>query len=1343
MFSTVALVALAALVASGNADSMNLRTNKNKQSRNVGLMQNPSHLSWSSTTSDAPVEFDDTEAPVESDDTEALVETGSDGKAPVETGGDGKAPVESDSDAGKHQQKKQQYDPNDPVVKKAMHEDTPFLLKIQMPADTNPEITNADPNTINMLVPKNQCNVCKKFFADIVFPKLISGTPACQPKDIKMFGTRGDGPAFKGYCQLWTASIHGDKRGSLELVIKDMMTQDGNLGTDPSCTKSLAFDVCVDIAKCHETPCEVCQDKVTLAATLALNSGFKGVSPVMERLETMCNDASNPEIVENRKKVIEAAKENAAFLKKYQAGYNMFSTKIIKDDSNTLKSMIHMNQDQNCASLSSVDYAMHQLKKAEIQWGKKKTTPSEVQEFCKTIGFCQNQEKVKQTSKCRLPEETKTAGGATHEGVEENWVQHDVAKKLTYSYTGRVTQKGHQTTKFQKKKQKTEEKKDTWVTADVIILTSGSPVNGKARFEVQINNAQVGTYDRNNEWKPQKLDESDFPYFFSRNSNGEVTEVHHDPAEKYFDLQLKHEIAKMFSTDLKGDEKFGKASTSLIERGASAGGGSVKSIHKSTVLLEKTATHVVVRKTRSAVSHHKVFSGQGDGLATLHHRGEATIMINANTGDIEKSTKQDKVQTETDKVLDDNNLGPNEKCTRNSEDPLCTSNRGGPRGESVDASDKESLLLVSRVVYKKNSHGAQTISNFLETSMHRLKTVSLWDEGHIPTRAEQQEEIQQHLNHPKAKLPTTTEISDFVDHLLTAKSKDRNHETFETLADIVRHRPALVQKLYERAAAMVGKMEELHEYSRIVNVLAAGGTVPAQQALLALLDDKEGKSEYQRHVALIALAFTKYGAHRDVVDALENMTFNLFGNQTSQNVDLTDPLAAFAPVILGTVVHFRHHIGHVDSNERKRTMELQNKLEKHARVALDDSHAVAHKLVWINALGNTGRNSSLSIILKYLEEHRSDVLQNDTEAQEYNAMVRAASVMALRQIPGNHSEFLITSHLLDPAPKVREAAANVYASSHRKAAKGTAEKLHYAWLNEQEPAVLALLEKAKTKAGECKGCVKEKKFENSLDEVAIPYVKQWVKKFGSDPNYLALEAGFNLQFIAPYANAKAGLVMHTLGNDVMIVGLGIQLTPVCQRPPKKTKTRIVPYVIIFNQEIPIPLSKTKKITVGKCSKGDDPVPKPEEPENAKEIAAAHKKDKEEAAAKKKTVKVKKAKMGGKKFEKNKAAGGGDGEEILTPTCGTVAMMEVWSQDITAPPSPLGRFMTALGPVLLTIKIEVVLTIGIEGQVSSCGGGEYEKLLARKVSHQKKIQKTKRMKILFFFELTFFFCFLFF
>lgn len=222
---------------------------------------------------------------------------------------------------------KRNYDPNDPMVKKAAHEDTPFLVKIQMPASTSPEIANANPNTVNMLAPENRCNVCKKFFANIVFPKLIGGRPACQPKDIKLFGSHGDGPTFKGYCQLWTATVHGNKRGSLKLTIKDMVAQDGNLGTDPSCTEALAFDACVDMAQCKETPCEVCQDKVTTAATLALNSEYKGLSPVMKHFETMCNDVKNPEILKERKKIIQAAKDNEVFLKKYQNGYNLFATK--------------------------------------------------------------------------------------------------------------------------------------------------------------------------------------------------------------------------------------------------------------------------------------------------------------------------------------------------------------------------------------------------------------------------------------------------------------------------------------------------------------------------------------------------------------------------------------------------------------------------------------------------------------------------------------------------------------------------------------------------------------------------------------------------------------------------------------------------------------------------------------------------------------------------------------------------------------------------------------------------------------------------------------------------------
>lgn len=1225
---------------------------------------------------------------------------------------------------------KKTFDLNDPLVKSITHEATPFLTNIQTPSGVSTEIANANPNTMNMLKSKNQCLSCQKFFDGVVFPKLISGTPACQPKDVRLFGSHGDGLAFKGFCQLWTARVHGEQRGSLKMMVKDLVTQDGTLGTDPSCSKALAFDACVDMGQCTETPCEVCQDRVSMAATLALNSNFKGVSPVMERLETMCTDGTNPEIAQARKKTIKAAKDNAAFLRMYQDGYNQFNAKKIQDDSGTSKTTIQLNPDETCASLSSVNYAKEHLQQAEMQWGKQKPTPPKVKAFCTAIGFCRDDDKVKIPNECQLPEETKTANDGVHEGATENWVKHDVAKKLTYKFMGKVSQKGQQTRQIKTNKEKTEEQKNSWVTADVVIRTSGRLVDGMARFEVQVDNAQIGTYDSSDKWTPRDLAESDFPYFFSRNANGQVTHIHHDPAEKYFALQLKHEIAKMFSTDLKGDELFGKASTSFAERGESgAGGGSVQSKHQTTVLMEKTATHVVVRKTRSGISHHKVFAGQGDGRSTLHHRGEATIVIDKTTGDIEKSTKQDHVQTETDEMLDDNKKGPGEKCdrTRKDHDRTCTSQEGGPRAESVDASSKESLRLVNREVYQKNSHGAQTIGNFLETSMRRMKTVSLWDEGHLPSRAEQQEEIHQHLKHPNAQLPTSPKLSKYVDYLLTEKSGDRNHRTFATLVDIVSRRPDLVKQLYKRAAAMVGNERELAEYSRIVNVLAAGGTVPAQRALLALLGDKEGKTEYQRHVALNALGFTKYGAHSDVVDALKHMVFNVFGNQTRQNVALTDPIAAFAPVTLATVVHFRHHIGHVDPAERKRTMELQDALEKHAQVALVDSHPNEHKLVWINALGNTGHNSSLPIISQYLQEHRAGQYQ---ETKEHNEVVRAASVMALRQIPGNHSEDLITSHLWDPSPKVREAAANVYASSHRKAGEGTAEKLHHAWLHEKNNAVLSLLEQAKTKAGECNGCdtgLVEASETNVIDEIAIPYTKQWLKKFGSNPNYLGLTSGFKLQFVAPFADAKAGLVMHTTGNDFMILGVGIQAGPACVN--KKTKTRIIPYAIIFNQEIAIPLSKDpkKQAKLGKCDGDDDGDVKPKpKRKTAKEIVAEHNKKKAEHAAKKEAFKVKKAQMGGKSFKKNKIdsqgkdtnMGGGAGGNVFTPTCGMIELMDVWSQEITAPPSPLGRFMTAVGPVILTIEIKVVFTIGLEGQVSSCGGGDFEKLPAIKGSQCK-------------------------
>ena len=43
---------------------------------------------------------------------------------------------------------------------------------------------------------------------------------------------------------------------------------------------------------------------------------------------------------------------------------------------------------------------------------------------------------------------------------------------------------------------------------------------------------------------------------------------------------------------------------------------------------------------------------------------------------------------------------------------------------------------------------------FFEENEGILKTVDLHDEGHLPTRAEDQEQIRQHLAHPQAKLPT-------------------------------------------------------------------------------------------------------------------------------------------------------------------------------------------------------------------------------------------------------------------------------------------------------------------------------------------------------------------------------------------------------------------------------------------------------------------------------------------------------------------------------------------------------------------------------------------------------------
>ena len=370
------------------------------------------------------------------------------------------------SDAGKTGN----LDMNDPKVVQISHEDTPFLTNINLPQEENVDVTNIDPNTDNMVAPKNECNVCQKFFNQIVFPKLAMGTPACQPKHMKAMPKSGDGPALMGYCQLYNEKLHDDNRGGLELMIKDMVEQHGaDLG---KCAAPLAFDSCVDLGKCTETPCDICQDKVHRASTFALNNDYDGMLKLGEHLESMCNDASNPEIVQLRKQLIDRAEQRAKHLEKYQSGHDLFSPKKIDAAEALEQGITHMVEHKYCKTLSSVDNVERELKDANIEWGKEKAEPKNIKRYCEMAGFCRAIDNLKQPSKCEMLEESRDAEGKVHEGATEKWVDHDVAKILTYEYRARVTQKGQQTTMHAGDKDKAEEKKDTWVTAEVVIRNS-------------------------------------------------------------------------------------------------------------------------------------------------------------------------------------------------------------------------------------------------------------------------------------------------------------------------------------------------------------------------------------------------------------------------------------------------------------------------------------------------------------------------------------------------------------------------------------------------------------------------------------------------------------------------------------------------------------------------------------------------------------------------------------------------------------------------------------------------------------------------------------------------------
>ena len=218
------------------------------------------------------------------------------------------------------------------------------------------------------------------------------------------------------------------------------------------------------------------------------------------------------------------------------------------------------------------------------------------------------------------------------------------------------------------------------MTAEVAIKTSAKTHGSASQVRLRLEAKEVFmlTQDQKGAWIQRALEDVDLPYYFSQDvTTGAVTNLHHDPAEKYFILQIKHEIARMHDTGLK-QIKVGEPINTTEQRASQSEGGSVAQTHHTTSLVEVSATHLVVRKTRTGVSHHRVWESQGEGRATLHHRGEETMTINRNTGALEQSKKHTHVQTDDGKS-DENTPGPGETCDRE-QDTRARRHRAGPAG---------------------------------------------------------------------------------------------------------------------------------------------------------------------------------------------------------------------------------------------------------------------------------------------------------------------------------------------------------------------------------------------------------------------------------------------------------------------------------------------------------------------------------------------------------------------------------------------------------------------------------------------------------------------------------------
>ena len=122
-------------------------------------------------------------------------------------------------------------------------------------------------------------------------------------------------------------------------------------------------------------------------------------------------------------------------------------------------------------------------------------------------------------------------------GLNSDWLATNAARTCRYKFRSKVTQNGKQATKHGDKLDTSEKEKPTFVTAEVAIKTSAK-THGSASQGRRLEAEEVFMLTQDQKGAGSSvLEDVDLPYYFSQDvMTGAVTNLHHDPAEKYFIL---------------------------------------------------------------------------------------------------------------------------------------------------------------------------------------------------------------------------------------------------------------------------------------------------------------------------------------------------------------------------------------------------------------------------------------------------------------------------------------------------------------------------------------------------------------------------------------------------------------------------------------------------------------------------------------------------------------------------------------------------------------------------------------------------------------------------------------